>query len=90
MSDTGDDFAHLRRAHPLHEPRRCVVLDAKGEGLAYFDDLETALRRAPAIPRVHTIADAVTGTTFAKYYGASRAIRLPWEARALEPEELAD
>lgn len=81
-----DPFPWTRRARPLHEPRRCAVLDAAGVGLAYRDTIDDALRAAKTIPRAHTIADAASGTTFAKYYGAARAVRLPWEAEPLEEE----
>lgn len=85
--DDVDDFAHCRRARPLHEPRRCVVLDAKGEGLHYCDTIDGALRAAKSIPRAHTIADVASGVVLAKYYGASRAIvRLPWEPHPVEEE----
>lgn len=83
-----DPYPWARRARPLHEPRRCVVLDKHGVGLAYRDTIDDALRAAKSIPRAHTIADAASGTTFAKYYGTSReVVRLPWEPDEVEGDE---
>lgn len=62
-------FPWCRRRAVLNAPHRCVVLNSAGEGLGYFDDIETALAQGKWLAGARTIADAVTGTVFAHYTG---------------------